>query len=94
MLVTQLLKTGKDNAIPGWELCQILDVTQRVLGKMIENERRAGSPICANSGAPWGFYLAANRSEMEDYCASLRKRASEIFKTRRACMKSKEKLPE
>lgn len=94
MLVTPLLNTGKENAIPGRELCQILDVPSRVLARMIENERRAGSPICANPGVPCGYYLAANKAEMEDYCASLRKRAGEIFKTRRSCMKSAERLPE
>ncbi len=93
MLVSTMLKTGKENAISGADLCQILGIPIRILARTIEQERRDGAPICASMGSPYGYYLAANQKEMDDYCASLRKRAGEIFRTRRACLKSKEKLP-
>ena len=94
ILVSDYLTAGKDNARTGKELCDLLNITARDLTAAIERERREGQPICASTGSTPGYYLAADRQEMETYCNSLRKRAGEIFKTRRACIQSMAKLPE
>ena len=93
-MITEILKTGIENAIPGRELCQLLNLNMRELTSTIQRERLKGEPICANSGKNPGFFLAANKREMERYCKSLLSRAGEIHRTRNACKKTIEKLPD
>lgn len=91
-MVKELLSKGKQNAITANVLCSLLDVKPRVLTRMISLERQAGAPICASSDALCnGYYLAANKEELEHYCDRLRHRAGEIFKTRKACLDTLEK---
>ena len=92
-MVFEILTEGAENARTGKEICGILNITMRELTAIVERERRAGAPICANTGDPPGYFLAANKEEMQRYCNSLLKRAGEIHKTRRACMKTIDKLP-
>lgn len=92
-MIFELLKTGAENAITSKELCAILDLNPRQLSIYIMRERRAGMPICASSQKPKGYYLAACREEMDDYCGRLWHRAGEIHKTRRACQKAAASLP-
>ena len=92
-MIHEYLSIGQENARTGRELCDLLRITPRDLTAAIERERRAGQPICASTGSPAGYFLAANRQEMERYCCSLRRRAGEIHKTRRACLRSLETLP-
>lgn len=93
-MIAEILTEGKENARTGKELRIALNITARDLTIAIERERRAGQPICASTGSNPGYYLAATKGEMQRYCDSLRKRAGEIFKTRRACIKTIESLPE
>lgn len=92
--VTEILSEGSDNARTGRELCNALNVNARELTIAIERERRAGAPICANTHNPPGYYLAANKEEMRQYCNRLRHRAGEIHKTRNACINSMRGLPD
>ena len=94
-MVHEILLKGENGAITGRDLCTLLNLKPRDLQKLIERERREGAPICASydSRNP-GYFLAATQEEMRIYCGRLRKRAGEIFKTRRACLKSMETLPE
>ena len=95
MKITDYLHTGPENAQTAKELCDLLRLDTRELTAAIERERREGSPICAscNSSKP-GYYLASTKGEMQSYCDSLRHRAGEIHATRRACLKTIDKLPE
>lgn len=93
-MVTEVLQTGSENAIKGRVICGLLGISPRELTQAIEKERRTGAPICSNTGRNPGYYLAENRGEMERFCNSLRKRAGEIFKTRRACLNAAETLPQ
>ncbi len=93
-MIREILLEGAENAQTGSSLCLLLDITARELTQAIERERRAGVPICASTGSKPGYYLAANRGEMENFCSSLKHRAGEIHKTRRACMKTLSHLPE
>lgn len=92
-MIYEILSQGAENARTGKELCHILGITARDLTIAIERERRQGQPICANTGSNPGYFLAANQEEMQRYCNSLMHRAGEIHKTRRACIKTIEKLP-
>lgn len=92
-MIAELLKEGRENARTGRKLCELLNITIRELTAGIERERRQGQPICASTGSNPGYFLAANKEEMQHYCNSLHKRAGEIHKTRRACIKTIENLP-
>lgn len=94
MKIAEFLLPGEKNAITGREICKRLNITQRDLTAAIARERRDGAPICASTGGKPGYFLAADRAEMERYCNSLLHRAGEIHKTRRACKKTIGQLPE
>lgn len=86
---------GRENAIKGNELCKILNLSSRELMDVVESERRGGAPICASTdGKDGGYYLAANKEEMKEYCNCLYRRAGNLFKTRRACLATLDSLPE
>lgn len=95
MKISYFLKTGKENATPGKKLCLAFGITYRELTQAIEKERREGQPICAATGGDSrGYFIAANKQEMRAYCDSIYKRCGELFKTRRACLKTLENLPD
>lgn len=92
-MIHEYLFTGSGNAQTCETLCLRLDITKKELQRAILAERLAGIPICASSGRMPGYFLAANKEEMQEFCASLRRRAGHIHKTRRACLKTLAKLP-
>lgn len=92
-MISEILPTGAENAITGKDICALLNITPRELRQAVERERRHGKAICASTVEPFGYFIAANRAEMERYCKSLRHRAGEIYKTRRACLKTMDGLP-
>lgn len=94
MYVSEILLEGAENAKTGKEICKALNIAPRDLTAAIERERRQGQPICASTGNPPGYFLAANKEEMQRYCRSLMHRAGEIHKTRKACIKTLEDLPQ
>ena len=78
----KILPSGKENAIPGWRLVEILGLKDlRDLTQLVERERRDGSPICASTGAEKGYYLADGPEELEDYLKSLNRRVKNINRT-------------
>lgn len=93
-MIYEILLEGKENAQTSRAICSLLNINSRDLTIAIERERRAGRPICASSGEIPGYYIAANRAEMQQYCDRLKHRAGEIFKTRAACLQTLEGLPE
>lgn len=92
-MVYEILSEGKDSARTGRDICNALGISARELTARIERERREGKPICASTGANPGYFLAADKEEMQRYCKSLWHRAGEIHKTRRACIATMESLP-
>lgn len=90
--ISSYLYPGAENAVTARELCDLLKLRPRDISAAVERERRAGKPICASTGSNPGYFLAATQEEMRRYCVSLNKRAGEIQKTRRACLKTLEKL--
>ena len=71
--VSKLLSMGRDGAITGAKLVQLLELKDlRELTQLVEAERRAGIPICAttNSSGP-GYYLADGPEKLQDCISSL-----------------------
>jgi len=93
-MIHEILLQGAENAQTGKEICTLLHISARDLSAAVEQERRDGKPICASTGQNPGYFLAADREEMERYCRSLFHRAGEIHKTRKACLKTLDNLPE
>lgn len=93
-MVEEILLEGAENAQSSKRLCSILKIGPRELTAAVARERRAGAPICSNTHPPGGYYLAADKKEMQDFCSRLFHRAGEIHATRRACMKTVERLPD
>lgn len=93
-MIHNFLCYGKQNAINSAHLCALLGFSKRDLAAMIEVERRSGIPICASTAAPAGYYLASSRQEMQAYCESLARRIKEIERTRLACVRSIDTLPD
>lgn len=91
-MIAELLDTGQQNAKPGRKLADILNVSVRDVAEQIQIERRAGVPICASSNARQpGYYLAESNEEIQTQVDRLRKRAGELYKTRRALIKAMRK---
>lgn len=95
-MIHELLSTGAENAINGRDICDLLNIKRRDLQAAVNRERRAGQPICANTGSgnKAGYFLAANKEELQEYCDSLQHRAGEIHRTRKACLSLMDTLPE
>ncbi len=95
-MIYEILQEGAENATTGKEICNRLDLTIRELQAGIRRERKAGRPICANTGNAGkpGYYIPADKGEMRRYCNSLQHRAGEIFATRQACLDVLDSLPD
>ena len=86
-MIAEVLNHGKENAISGRELAAFLNCNIRDITQAVETERRNGAPICASSGENPGYYLG-NAEEIEDYCGRLKHRATELFTTRQALIRT------
>lgn len=85
MRVSDLLAEGKRAAVPGRDLVRLLGLHDlREVTKLIERERRAGSPICASVFEPRGYYIASNAEELRAYISSIQRREAEVSRTRAA----------
>lgn len=85
MKLSELLLTGRANAVPGKELVNLLGLKDlRELTKVVERERREGTPICASVCGVRGYYLAETPEELTAYLGSLYHREREVSRTRTA----------
>ena len=93
-MIYEMLGEGRQNARSSRELAEVLGIDRRGVSILVERERRAGKPICATTVSRMpGYFIPANREDMERYCRQLKHRAGEIFKTRAACIKTLGRLP-
>ena len=81
-LIASIL-SGRDNPLTCQEIMSALSLSDpRVVTKLIEQERRAGLPICAsNDSKRPGYYLAGTPGELESYTRSLRRRVKAVSGT-------------
>ena len=85
---------GPKNAKTAREIAAILNCSVRDVTAMVNQERRAGTPICANTGGEHpGYYLPETREQVLAFCASLERREKEIHKTQKALRKALSQLP-
>ncbi len=92
-MIAEILLQGEENALSGRFICDQLGIKARELTIAIERERREGQPICANCGKNPGYYLAPDIETMDNYCRRLKHREQELRTTRKACERTKRKLP-
>lgn len=85
--VSDLLGRGQENAVSRRHLEKLTGLDGRTVRLMIEQERRSGTPICADNLT--GYYLPANPDEKAACVRSMRHRAGEIMKTARAIERAK-----
>ena len=77
--IAELLSCGQHNAIGLKTLMNLTGLDGRTVRKMIEFERRAGSPILSDNTN--GYYLPETPEEKDRCVHSLRHRAMEIART-------------
>lgn len=80
--IADLLGVGRENAITRRDLERLTGLDGRSVRLLIERERRAGTPILADSVN--GYFLPASEEERAACVRSLRHRAGEIMATARA----------
>ena len=80
--VSDFLSHGREKAVPLRHLKTLLDADGRTVRLMIQQERLAGTPICADNLS--GYYLPATEDERAACVRSMRHRAGEIMRTARA----------
>ena len=76
--IVELLPIGKENAIPGEQLKQLVGCKSiRELQNMIADERSRGAIICSGSGK--GYWKPKDRKEIEKFYRSMASRANNII---------------
>ena len=79
MKISDLLRTGAENATPRKHLQTITGMSERAIRRMIEYERNHGIPICADNQN--GYFLPSCEDEKDRCVRSMRHRAKEINAT-------------
>lgn len=92
--IETFIPEGHDSPITARELGKLTGATVRNVTAAIQKKRRAGVPICANRNENPGYFIAVSAEEMRDYCGRLKHEEAELRKTRRACEKIIDQLPE
>ena len=80
--VSDFLSHGRENAVPLRHLKKLMETDGRTIRLTIQQERLAGTPICADNLT--GYYLPATEEEKTACVRSMRHRAGEIMRTARA----------
>lgn len=79
-MVYEKLKRGRNNAITSSELLALCGFNNiRDLRGQIAKERNEGFIICSTTAAGGGYYLPESRKEIQEFVASMSKRAKSTF---------------
>lgn len=81
--VSSYLMYGKEHAISGRDLAQLMGCDMRIVTARIAEERRHGKPICAETSGKCGYYLADSQEEIDSYCRRLKHRGGEMLEVAR-----------
>lgn len=77
--IADLLLHGEENALPMRHLRELTGLDSRTIRRIIERERRSGTPICADNRS--GYYLPGSERERAECVRSMRHRSAEIART-------------
>ena len=80
--ISDLLGRGQTAAVPLRHLVNVTGWDGRTVRRMIEQERRQGTPILSDNVS--GYFLPQDETEIMLCVRSLRKRAKEIVRTAQA----------
>ncbi len=78
--IARLLSQGEKNAVPLKHLEAITGLDGRTVRRLIEQERRHGTPILSTNG----YFLPATTEEKQRFIRSMKNRAAEILETVKA----------
>ena len=79
-MITEFLKTGKDNAVPSKVLAKMIGCRNvRDLQTLISQERQQGAVILSTSRNGGGYYLPADAEEVREFIRTLDTRARHTF---------------
>lgn len=74
--IKDFLSHGVENGVPRRHLRQLTGLSDRDLRRRIQRERLSGIPILADNSS--GYYLPADRTELDQFVRSMRSRSREI----------------
>ena len=72
--LTELIPTGRENAIPMRDLAKLLNVSMRGVRALVQRARELGSPICSEWENRGGYYFPADEHEARSYLRQQRAR--------------------
>ena len=78
-MIKELLNAGIKNKTTKAELITVLGLSERDLVRQVHNERKAGALILSTTANGGGYYLPANKAEINDYVKSMENRAVNTF---------------
>lgn len=91
--ITDYLIPGAEYAKSARELAYTMNCNTRDITQMVQDERRHGAAICVSRDVEHpGYYLAQTPADVETCCKQLQDRATEIYKTRAAMLKTLERM--
>ena len=82
MKISDLLSYGQENAVPLRHLEKMANMPGRVVRRMIETERRAGTVIASDN--QHAYWLTDDPAEAARFSRTMAHRAREILRTARA----------
>lgn len=65
--LTELIPTGRNNAIPMRDLATLLNVNERTIRLLVQKAREKGAPICSEWKNRGGYYFPADEYEARAY---------------------------
>ena len=87
-MITEFLKTGKDNSVPSKVLAKMIGCRNvRDLQTLISQERQQGAVILSTSRNGGGYYLPADAEEVQEFVRTLDARARHTFLALRSARK-------
>lgn len=73
--ISKFLLYGQQNAVPLQQIVKLSGLDNRTARRMIESERRTGTPICSDNQT--GYYLAEDAAELGRFVRSMQHRAAD-----------------
>lgn len=90
--IANLLPVGRENAIRGWYLAELLQTDQRTVVEMIRKDRLKGAAICSDSKG--GYYLADEADDLIRSADSLKSRGIKCIEVASAMDKTATRMQE